>query len=66
MDEFEAPHIPRTVDKRIRFLIDVVEAVEKAIQGRSSNFSAFVAAAIRMALEDMEKRSDQPGRQEAY
>ncbi len=66
MDEFEAPHIPRTVDKRIRFLIDVVEAVEKAIQGRASNFSAFVAAATCMALEDLEKQSDQLGKQEAY
>ena len=55
MDEFKVPYLPETVNKSIRFPVDVVEAVEKAIQGKSSNFSAFVAAATRLALKNLEE-----------
>jgi hypothetical protein len=33
----------------------VVQAVEQAIQGKECNFSAFVIAAVRAALEDLEE-----------
>ena len=32
----------------------VVEAVEKAIQGKDCTFSAFIIAAVRAALEELE------------
>jgi hypothetical protein len=35
--------------------VDVVEAVENAIQGKNCTFSAFVIAAVRSALEDLEQ-----------
>ena len=54
MGKFKIPESPPTVNKTIRFPDDVVEAVEKAIQGKNCTFSAFVIAAIRAALNDLE------------
>ncbi|MGM9605122.1 MAG: YlcI/YnfO family protein [Faecousia sp.] len=51
---FQIPSIPPTTNKTIRFPNDVVEAVEQAIQGKNCTFSAFVIAAVRAALEDLE------------
>lgn len=50
---FKIPSIPPTTNKTIRFPNDVVEAVEQAIQGKNCTFSAFVIAAVRAALEDL-------------
>jgi hypothetical protein len=55
MGKFKIPSTPSTTNKTIRFPNDVVEKVEKAIQGKDCTFSAFVIAAVRMALEDIEK-----------
>ena len=55
MGKFKIPEIPPTVNKTIRFPSDVVQAVEQAIQGKECNFSAFVIAAVRAALEDLEE-----------
>ncbi len=55
MGKFKIPSTPATTNKTIRFPNDVVEAVEKAIQGKDCTFSVFVIAAVRMALEDIEK-----------
>ena len=52
---FKIPSVPPTINKTIRFPNDVVENVEKAIQGKDCTFSAFVIAAVKMALEDLEK-----------
>ena len=54
MGQFKIPESPPTVNKTIRFPDDVVEAVEKAIQGKNCTFSAFVIAAVRAALNDLE------------
>lgn len=54
MGKFQIPNTPPTVNKTIRFPGDVVEAVENAIQGKDCTFSAFVIAAVRSALEDLE------------
>ena len=54
MGKFKIPESPPTVNKTIRFPDDVVEAVEKAIQGKNCTFSAFVIAAFRAALNDLE------------
>ena len=53
MGKFKIPDIPPTINKTIRFPSDVVQAVEQAIQGKDCNFSAFVIAAVRSALEDL-------------
>ncbi len=58
MAHFKIPKTPLTVNKTIRFPIDVVEAVEKAVQGEDCTFSAFVIAAVRAALEDLNSQED--------
>ncbi len=54
MSKFKIPSIPSTVNKTIRFPIDVVENVENAIRGKNCTFSAFVIEAVKNALEDLE------------
>lgn len=53
MGSFKIPSIPPTTNKTIRFPNDVVDAVEKSIQGKNCTFSAFVIAAVRAALDDL-------------
>lgn len=55
MGKFKIPSVPTTTNKTIRFPNDVIEQVEKAIQGKECTFSAFVIAAVRMVLEDIEE-----------
>ena len=55
MGSFKIPSTPPTTNKTIRFPNDVIEAVEQKIQGKDCNFSAFVIAAVRAALEYLEK-----------
>lgn len=55
MGKFKIPSIPSTTNKTIRFPNDVIDGVENAIQGKECTFSAFVIAAVRAALEDIEK-----------
>ena len=53
MRNFKIPAVPPTTSKSIRFPNDVIEAVELAIQGKDSTFSAFVVEATRWALESL-------------
>jgi hypothetical protein len=53
MSKFKIPENPPTVNKTIRFPNDVIEDVENAIKGKDCTFSAFVIAAVRAALEDL-------------
>lgn len=53
MSPFKIPAIPPSTNKTIRFPNDVIEAVEKAIEGKDCTFSAFVVAAVRAALEEL-------------
>ena len=55
MKKFKIPETPPTVNKTVRFPSDVVEDVERAIQGKDCTFSAFVIAAVRAALKDLEE-----------
>ena len=55
MGKFKIPTTPPTTNKTIHFPNDVVEQVEKAIKGKECTFSAFVIAAVRAALEELEK-----------
>ncbi len=54
MAKFQIPSIPPTTNKTIRFPNDVIDKVEEAIKGKDCTFSAFVIAAVRSALEDLE------------
>ena len=53
MAVFRIPNIPKTTNKTIRIPNDLGEGVEQAIQGKECTFSAFVVAAIRIALEEV-------------
>ena len=57
MDKFKIPTTPPTTNKTIRFPKDVIEGVEAAIRGKDCTFSAFVIAAVRMALENLEEET---------
>ena len=58
MKKFEIPSIPPTTNKCIRFPNDVIDHVEKAINGKNCTFSAFVIEAVRTALENLKENSD--------
>lgn len=60
MGKFKIPYVPLTTSKSIRFPDDVIEKVEAAIAGQSCTFSAFVIAAVRAALDDLEKQKNDP------
>jgi len=55
MGKFKIPENPPTINKTVRFPADLVEGVEQAIQGKDCTFSAFVIAAVRAALEEVEQ-----------
>ena len=55
MRKFKIPSIPPTTNRCVRFPNDVIENVEKAIQGKDCTFSAFVVEAVRVALENLEE-----------
>lgn len=55
MGKFQIPSAPPTTNKTIRFPNDVVEGVETAITGKDCTFSAFVIAAVRAALADLDQ-----------
>lgn len=58
MPGFRIPKIPATTNKTIRFPNDVIEKVEEALVGQDCTFSAFVIAAVRNALEQLEEQAD--------
>lgn len=51
---FKIPSVPPTVNKTIRFPSDLVANVEELIQGKDCTFSAFVIAAVRAAVEEVQ------------
>lgn len=56
MGKFKIPSVPPTTNKTIRFPEDIVARIEQAIQGRNCTFSAFVIAAVRAALDDLDSQ----------
>lgn len=54
MRKFKIPVIPRSTNKSIRFPNDVIERVEAHLVGAECTFSAFVVAAVRKALDDLD------------
>ena len=55
MKKFKIPSVPPTTNKCIRFPNDVIENVEKAIQGKDCTFTAFVVEAVRVALDNIKE-----------
>lgn len=55
MKKFKIPSVPPTTNKSIRFPNDVIENVEKAIEGTNCTFTAFVVEAVKVALENLDK-----------
>lgn len=55
MKRFKIPSIPPTTNKSIRFPNDVIEEVEAAIRGKNCTFTAFVVAAVKAALENIDE-----------
>ncbi len=58
MKNFKIPSIPPTTNKCIRFPNDVIENVEKAIEGKQCTFTAFVVEAVRVALENLNEENE--------
>lgn len=54
MSAFKIPSIPPTTNKTVRFPNDLIEDVEKLITGKDCTFSAFVVAAVRAAVAEVE------------
>ena len=48
-----------TENKTIRFPLDLIERIEKAIRGQDTTFSRFVILACEYALKNMEKEKKQ-------
>jgi len=57
MGKFKIPETPPTTNKTIRFPNNLVQEVEHAIQGKDCTFSAFVIAAVRAALDELNDRT---------
>ena len=55
---FKIPSIPPTTNKTIRFPNDLIEEVEQLIEGKDCTFSAFVVAAMRAAVEEVQNQQD--------
>ena len=48
------PDRKETENKTVRFPIDLIRRIEKALVGKDATFSAFVIQACEYALENME------------
>ena len=55
MEKFKIPVIPSTTSKSIRFPNNIIEDVEKAIEGKECTFTAFVVEAVRVAIKNLEE-----------
>ena len=58
MKKFKIPSVPPTSNKCIRFPNDVIEEIEKAIEGQNCTFTAFVIEAVRVALENLKEEKE--------
>lgn len=57
MKKFKIPTTPTTTNKCIRFPNNVIDNVEKAIQGKECTFTAFVIEAVKNALENLDEQN---------
>ena len=52
---FKIPSIPPTTKETIRFPNDLIASVEELIKNKDCTFSAFVVAAVRAAVEEVQQ-----------
>ena len=55
MANFKIPSVPPTTNKTVRFPNDLIADVEELIKNRDCTFSAFVIAAVRAAVEEVQQ-----------
>lgn len=55
---FQIQSVPSTTNKNIRFPNILIAQVEELIRGKESTFSAFVVAAVRAAVEEVQNQQD--------
>lgn len=55
MKKFKIPAVPQTTSKTIRFPNNIIDEVERAVQGTNCTFSAFVVEAVRVALDNLKE-----------
>ncbi len=58
MSNFKIPIIPSTTQRSVRFPNSLIDAVEDAIRGKETTFSAFVVAATRHAIDELKENND--------
>jgi len=58
LPKFKIPSTPPTTNKTIRFPNDILVNVEDAIKGNDCTFSAFVIAAVRAALDEINEAKE--------
>ena len=58
MNSFKIPIIPSTTQRSIRFPNDLIDNVEEAIRGKETTFTAFIVAATRHALDELNNNND--------
>lgn len=59
MKKFKIPMVYQpSINKTIRFPIDVVDEIEKAIVCKNCTFTAFVIASVRFSLENLKDNEE--------
>lgn len=58
MNSFKIPIIPSTTQRSIRFPNDLIDDVENAIRGKEITFTAFIVAATRHALDELNSNNN--------
>ena len=58
MNSFKIPIIPSTTQRSIRFTNDLIDDVENAIRGKETTFTAFIVAATRHALDELNSNNN--------
>lgn len=58
MNSFKIPIIPSTTQRSIRFPNDLIDDVEEAIRGKETTFTAFIVAATRHAIGELNNNND--------
>lgn len=58
MNSFKIPIIPSITQRSIRFPNDLIDDVEEAIRGKETTFNAFIVAATRHAIDELNNNND--------
>ena len=58
MNSFKIHIIQSTTQRSIRFPNDLIDDVEEAIRGKETTFTAFIVAATRHAIDELNNNND--------